>query len=66
MVLKQLGAGPELVHCHVTLTLEAFVTCTLMLMGVGGAGRIGYKCSTVYIVVKQVQQYLLLVEKPPW
>ena len=22
VVLKQLGAGPELVHCHVTLTVE--------------------------------------------
>ena len=26
VVLKQSGAGPELVHCHVTLTLEAFMT----------------------------------------
>ena len=25
VVLKQLGAGPELVYCHVTLTLEAFI-----------------------------------------
>ena len=38
MVLKQLGAGPELLHCHTTLTLEAFMTSTVTLVGVGGAG----------------------------
>ena len=38
VVLKQLGAGPELVHCHVTLRLEAFMTSTVTLVGVGGAG----------------------------
>ena len=37
MVLKQLGAGPELLHCHVTLTVETFVTCTVTSVGVGGA-----------------------------
>ena len=38
VVLKQLGAGPELVHCHVTLTLEAFISQAVTLVGVGGAG----------------------------
>ena len=38
VVLKQLGAGPELVHCHATLTLEAFMTSAVTPMGVGGAG----------------------------
>ena len=37
MVLKQLGAGPELVHCHATLTLEAFMSQAVTLVGVGGA-----------------------------
>ena len=38
VVLKQLGAGPELVHCHVTLTLEVFMNRAMIKMGVGGAG----------------------------
>ena len=37
-MLKQLGAEPELDHCHATLTLEAFMTSTVTLAGVGGAG----------------------------
>ena len=37
MVLKQSGAGPELVHCHVTMILEALVNSTVTLVGVGGA-----------------------------
>ena len=40
MVLKQLGAGPELVHCHATLTHEAFMTSAVTSVGVGGAGMI--------------------------
>ena len=40
MVLKQLGAGPELVHCHATLTLGAFMTSALTSMGVGEAGAV--------------------------
>ena len=38
MVLKQLGAEPELVHCHVTMTLDAFLSQAVTLVGVGGAG----------------------------
>ena len=51
MVLKQLGAGPELVHCHVTLTLEAFMGRAVMLVGVGGAGVIKsvVKYSKLYV-----------------
>ena len=40
VVLKQLGAGPELVHCHAILTLEAFLTSIVTPVGVGGAGII--------------------------
>ena len=38
VVLKQSGAGPGLVHCHVTLTLEVFMTSTVTLEGAGGPG----------------------------
>ena len=38
VVLKQLGAEPEPVHCHVTLTLELFMTSAVTSVGVGGAG----------------------------
>ena len=37
VVLKQLGAGPELVHRHVTLTVKVLVNQAVMLVGVGGA-----------------------------
>ena len=37
MVLKQLETGLELVHCHVTLTLETFITSAVTSVGVGGA-----------------------------
>ena len=37
MVLKQYGGGSELVHCHVTLTVETFVTRAVTSVGVGGA-----------------------------
>ena len=38
VVLKQLGAEPELVHCHDTLTLEALMSRKVTSVGVGGAG----------------------------
>ena len=38
VVLKQLRVGPELVHCHTTWTLDAFMTWKLTSVGVGGAG----------------------------
>ena len=37
MVLKQSGAEPKLVHCHVTVTVETFVTRAVTSEGVGGA-----------------------------
>ena len=40
VVLKQLGAGPELVHCHATMTLEAVMTSAVTPVGVGGAGAV--------------------------
>ena len=40
VVLKQLGAGPELAHCHATLTLEALTNQAVTSEGVGGAGVI--------------------------
>ena len=49
VVLKQLGAGRELVHCHVTLTLEAFMTSAVTPVGVGGAG-VGMVLQTTVIV----------------
>ena len=39
VVLKQLGAGPELVHRHATRTLEAFMASAVTSVGVGGAAR---------------------------
>ena len=38
VVLKQLGTEPELVHFHVTLRVEAFMTSAVTSVGVGGAG----------------------------
>ena len=40
VVLKQSGAGPELVHFHVTLTLEALTNQVVTSVGAGGAGVI--------------------------
>ena len=48
VVLKQLGAGPELVHCHFTLTLEAYMSRTVTLVGVGGDG--GIKNYSIYLM----------------
>ena len=52
MVLKQLGAGPELVHCHATLKLDALMTSAVTLVGVGGSGGgtvvQNYNCYTHY------------------
>ena len=42
VVLKQLGAGLELVHRHVTLTVEVLVNSTVTSVGVGGAGVVHY------------------------
>ena len=38
VVLKQLGAGPDLAHCHTILILEALMTSAVTSVGVGGAG----------------------------
>ena len=40
VVLKQYGAGSELVHCQVTLTVETFVTRPVTSEGVGGANDV--------------------------
>ena len=48
VVLKQLGAGPELFHCHVTLTLDIFMNQAVKLVGVGGAGAVQW--STNYLL----------------
>ena len=37
VVLKQLGAGLELVHCHVILILDEFMNSAVITVGVGGA-----------------------------
>ena len=53
VVLKQLGTGPELVHCHATLTLEVLVTSAVTSVGVGGAEVVQWykynNCMTSYI-----------------
>ena len=56
MVLKQLGPGPELVHCHATLTLEAFMTSAVTSVGVGGAGQ--YRGKQVQLVNSWCQIFL--------
>ena len=63
MVLKQLGAGPELFHCHVTLALEAFMNWAVTLVGVGGAGVVqGYKITEKVARVSTVsEKYWLLL-----
>ena len=62
VVLKQLGAGPELVHCHATLMLEKFMTSAVTSVGVGGAGAVLQ--TTVNLMKHYVTcTYLLLVEK---
>ena len=67
VVLKQLGAGPELVHCHFTLTLEAFLGLAVTSVGVGGAGGDVMLQTTVNLMKGYVTcTYLLLVEKPFW
>ena len=38
VVSKQLGAGPELVHCQVILILDEFMNSAVIPVGVGGAG----------------------------
>ena len=65
MVLKQLGAGPELGHCHATLTIEAFVSQAVTSVGVGGT-EVVYSiiCSNVNYSKVKYNIYLLLVEKP--
>ena len=45
--MKQLGARPELVHCHATLTLETAVTS----VEVGGAGVVYYSILRWYNTV---------------
>ena len=37
MALKQLGAEPDLVHCHATQKLDALMTSAVTPVGVGGA-----------------------------
>ena len=49
VVLKQLGAGPELVHCHVTLTVEVLVDLAVTSVGVGGAE--GGRKYLIYIIM---------------
>ena len=38
VVLKQLGAGSELFHCHATLILELLMSRAVTSVGVGGPG----------------------------
>ena len=56
VVLKQLGAGPELFQCHVTLMLEALVNLAVTVVGVGGAGVI--QSVVILSVVNCIESYL--------
>ena len=58
VVLKQLGDGPKLVHCHVTLTLDILMNQAVTLVGVGGAGVVQW--SKYYLLELQVQCKSLL------
>ena len=64
MELKQLGAGPDLVHCHVTLTVEGLVNGAVTLVGVGGAGVHGTVVQSYNYYTKGfiTNAYLLLVD----
>ena len=65
VVLKQLGAGSKLFHCHATLALEVFMTSAVTSVGVGGAAVVLQ--TTVNLMKGYVTcTYLLLVEKPFW
>ena len=66
VVLKQLGAGPELVHRHATQTLEAFMASAVTPVGVGGAGVVQrYKQVNKQLVSSiHTYIYLLLGEQP--
>ena len=57
VVLKQLGAEPELVHCHTTLTLEALMNQAVTSEGVGGAG-------VIQSVVNRIKSYILMMNVP--
>ena len=67
MVVKQSGAASELLHCHVTLTLEAFMRRAVTFVGVGGAGS--GKNNAVNCMQMQIyttSTHFLLVDKPFW
>ena len=57
-MLKQLGAGSELVHRHTTLTLEALTNQVVTSVGAGGAGVIHVQsvASTLY---KKLVTYIM-------
>ena len=57
--MKQLGAGLELAHCDATQTLEAFMTSTVTLVGVGGAGGVT-NYSELYEGVNNMTLYIPL------
>ena len=57
--MKQLGAGPELFHCHATLTLEALMSRAVTPVGVGGVGVI--QSVVKYIVNSMKVMYAMYV-----
>ena len=67
VVLKQLEAEPELVHCHVTLTVEVLMISAVTSVGVGGAGGDtvvqNYNCCKKGYITNA---HLLLADKLLW
>ena len=60
VVLKQLGTGPELVHCHDTLALEAVMTSAVTQVGVGGAGVVNSIPTIVNYNIIRYKMYIPL------
>ena len=60
VVLKQLGLGPDLLQCHVTLTLEILMDWTVTLVGVGGSGVVHA------VVITAVQKVTLQMPTSCW
>ena len=65
MVLKQLGARPDLSHCHATQKLDALMASAVTPVGVGGAEVVQkYEfINNCYTKGYITNAYLLLVEK---
>ena len=57
----QLEAEPELVHCHVTLTVDALMIGAVTSVGVGGAGVV-----QTYKIITAVKKVTLQMPTSCW